>query len=339
VDRLVAHGAGLVLLCLIVETRGGRGTAVIGGEGVALQAKQIDLGALEKPGIRGAVRSVAGDAAFDFDGFVFKDEGSGLIGMALKANSVFGRRRAQLPGEEAAVLIVAVSTLYEALIHAMMEGAVELLLLIEMAAVAQGRLAGLEQELALLCVVRIMAVRTAHAILEMYGARIVTVLGSVLMATQAPRADFLCGRSFESEYLGLVAAAVDVGLSGTVARFAHVPLRSFFLVHGGDKVRRALVVLDEILGRHVFVAGLASFLAHIARRIRRPFIRFGFAWRLSLLAGLLRLPGDNQDKSHQNWNEYGDRDENVAMKRSNHSNSRSFQRETGRPYCTAVSTR
>jgi hypothetical protein len=134
----------LVFLSLVVECGGGRRTALIGGEGVALQAKQIDLGALEKPGVRGAVGGVAGDAALDFDRFVFEHERSGLVGMAFEANGVFGRGGAQLPGEEAPVLVMAVRTPYEALIDAMMEGAVELLLLIEMAAVAQRRLAGLE---------------------------------------------------------------------------------------------------------------------------------------------------------------------------------------------------
>jgi hypothetical protein len=73
---------------------------------------------------------VAGDAAFDFDRFVLEDERPGFIGMAFEANGVFGGGGAQLPGEEAAVLIVAVRTLYKALIDAMMEGPVELLLLV-----------------------------------------------------------------------------------------------------------------------------------------------------------------------------------------------------------------
>jgi len=206
---------------------------------------------------------VAGDAALDFDRFVFEDERSGLVGMALKANGVFGRRRAQLPCEEAAVLIMTVGALHEPFINAMMERPVELLLLIEMAVVAERRLAGFQQELGFFCVMRIMAVRAAHAILEVNGARIVAVIGAVFMATQATRADLLRGRALEGEYLGFVSAAVNVGLSGAVAGFAAVPLWPFSLVHGGDKVGRALVVLDEILGRHVFVAGLTGFLAYV----------------------------------------------------------------------------
>ena len=108
---------------------------------------------------------VAGNAALDFDGFVFEHERSGLVGMAFEANRVFCRGGAQLTGEKAAVLIVAVGALDEAFVHTMVERPVELLLLIEMAGVTQGRLAGFEQELALFCVMRIMAIRTTNAVL------------------------------------------------------------------------------------------------------------------------------------------------------------------------------
>jgi len=74
----VAHGAGLILLGLVVEGRDGRSSR-FDGERVALQAKQIHLAALEQSWIRGAMRRVAGHAAFDLHRFVLVDERTRLV--------------------------------------------------------------------------------------------------------------------------------------------------------------------------------------------------------------------------------------------------------------------
>lgn len=55
---------------------------------------------------------VARDAAFRFHRRVFEDKGSCLIDMALEADCVLRRGGAQLCGQEAAVLVVAIGTLH-----------------------------------------------------------------------------------------------------------------------------------------------------------------------------------------------------------------------------------
>src|SRR5215467_3427215 len=61
VNGYVTHGAGLILLRLIVERRNCR-SARINGEGVALKTEQVDVAATQQPRIGRSVRHVAGEA-------------------------------------------------------------------------------------------------------------------------------------------------------------------------------------------------------------------------------------------------------------------------------------
>ena len=63
-----------------------------------------------------------------------------FLRMALETDGVAGSRRPQLPGLEPAVRVMAIATLHHAFIHAMVEGAIELLLGFQMATVAKLRL-------------------------------------------------------------------------------------------------------------------------------------------------------------------------------------------------------
>ena len=111
------------------------------------------------------MRSVAGRAALDLYGLVLVDERPLFVGVTLEANQVLRCRRPQLPGEKAAVRIVAVRALYNSLVHAMMERSRKLLLCFEVAAVEKQRLLFLHEELALFGMVRIVAVRAANIVL------------------------------------------------------------------------------------------------------------------------------------------------------------------------------
>src|SRR5580698_2197615 len=102
----------------------------------------------------------------------------------------------------------------------------------------------------------------------------VHVLRAAGMAVQAARANLLRRRALKRKNLGLVSSAVDVRLPRTVATFASLPRRSFLRIQGSDKVRRVFKMLEEILGWHVCVAGLACLGTHIERGIRRPRIAF-----------------------------------------------------------------
>jgi len=90
VDRCVAKRACLILHCLVVE-RGNRGCAWIDSQGMALEAKKVDLAALEEAGVRRAVRRVARGATIDLYNWMLEDKWAGLLGMALKANGVARR--------------------------------------------------------------------------------------------------------------------------------------------------------------------------------------------------------------------------------------------------------
>src|SRR4051812_8880981 len=72
-DLCVAHSAGLVFLCLVMESRN-RGSRRIDREGVALKAKRIHVGALQQPRVGGSVRSVTRYAAFHFAGRMLEHE-------------------------------------------------------------------------------------------------------------------------------------------------------------------------------------------------------------------------------------------------------------------------
>ena len=258
----VAHGAGLILLGLVVERGNGCRTR-IHCEGVAFQAEQVHLATFQEPRIRGPVRRMAGHATLDLDGFVLVDERTLLVGMALKADQVLRTCGAQLTGQEAAVWIVAIAALHQSFVHAVMKSASELLLGLQVAAVTKLRLLLLHQELTFLRVVGIVAIRTPDIILEVRGTPEVAVFFPILMAIQAPRADLLRRGVLERENLRLIAAAIDVSLPWTVAGLASMPLGSFLRIQRGDEVRGSFIVLEEILHRHVFVAGFTCLGTHV----------------------------------------------------------------------------
>src|SRR5580765_426573 len=91
----------------------------------------------------------------------------------------------------------------------------------------------------------------------------IALLLADLVAVQAARASVGRGHSLETEDLGFVATALDVCLARAMARFAAVPLRPPLRVQRGDKMRRSLVVLIEILRRHVLVTCLAGLCADV----------------------------------------------------------------------------
>jgi hypothetical protein len=262
VDRSVAHRARLVFLRLVMERRH-RGDRGIHGEGVALQAKQVDLAALEQSRVRRAVRDVAGDAALDLHGGVLVHERSGLIRVAFEANGVLRGGGAQLPREEASVRVVTIRALHQALVHTVMEGAAELLLDFDVAAIAELGLGHAHQELGLLRMVGRMAIDAADVVLQVGGAREVGVLLAILVALEAAVADLACGGILEREDSGFIAATLDVGLAGSVTGFAAVEFRALFGVERGDEVAGFLEGTVEALAGHVFVAGLAGVGAEV----------------------------------------------------------------------------
>ena len=133
--------------------------------------------------------------------------------------------------------VVAVATLHQPFVHAMMKGPEELLLYFQMAAIAKSRLLLAHQELALFGVVRIVAIRAPYVVLQVRGTPKIAVFLPVGVASQAALTDFLGGSVLEGEDFRLIAAALDVFFARTMAGFAPMPFRAPLGVHGGDKVR------------------------------------------------------------------------------------------------------
>src|SRR5690242_20326562 len=164
-NRRVAHRARLILLRLVVERRRSGRATCIRGESMAFQAYQVHLRPLQESRVGGPVRHVARRASFYLHGFMLVHEGSRLVRVALEAHQVLRPCRPQLSRLEPAMLVMAVGALHQSFVHSMMEGPVELLLLIQVATVTKCRLLLLQQKLALFCMVRVVAIGAADTIL------------------------------------------------------------------------------------------------------------------------------------------------------------------------------
>src|SRR5258708_2121546 len=113
---------------------------------------------------------------------MLEDEGSCFVRVAFEADRVLRGSGADLPCQEASVGVVTVVALHQSFVDAVMERAIELLLHFLMATVAEERSLFLHQELALLGVMRIVAVCAVYAILQVSGTREIAVLLAVLVA-------------------------------------------------------------------------------------------------------------------------------------------------------------
>lgn len=143
-NRHVAHGAGLILLRLVVERRFAWREG-IDRQGVTLKTKHIHLAALQQARIRGPMRRMARDAAFGLHWSVFEDERPGFVGVTAEANLVLSCRGAQLSREEAAVWIMAVAARQQAFIHAVVHRLGKLWAYLLVAPIAKHRLRHLQQ--------------------------------------------------------------------------------------------------------------------------------------------------------------------------------------------------
>lgn len=114
---------------------------------MALQAQYVDVTHLEQVRIGRAMRRMAHLAALDLHNLVFKDEWALLVRVALEADRVLCGRDTQLMWLRCAVGVMAIRTLNQAFVHAMVEWHLELRFLLQMAGVTKFRLSLDEQEL------------------------------------------------------------------------------------------------------------------------------------------------------------------------------------------------
>lgn len=159
-DARVAEGAVLVARVSEGVGSGGEGDAIVlaaevASAVVAFEAKGEDLGAAQEAGVEAAMGEMAGRAAIDADGGVFKGEGAPFVNVALEAGLFVLQARGDHagPGGHApgggvgAVGVVAVRALHEAFVDAVFDGLGELGLDVGVALVAELGL-GFGEELA-----------------------------------------------------------------------------------------------------------------------------------------------------------------------------------------------
>lgn len=112
--------------------------------------------------------------------------------------------------------IVAVAALDQALVHAMVEGHIELRLLLQMAGIAKRRLGLDQQELFSLRVMGRMTRSTTDIIFRVQGIQGIHVLRAGGVTRHAAVIHFFWGMILEDEDLCYVTAAGDVVRPGTV---------------------------------------------------------------------------------------------------------------------------
>src|SRR5579859_1572038 len=216
------------------------------------------------------MRRVAGLAAFRLHGCMLESKRPGLVGVTLEADLVLRRRGAQLLAQEAAMLVVAVGALHQALLDAMAERPGEILLGLGMATEAKLRLPLGQQVLRFPGMVSRVARDAAHAVDVVLGALEVGVLLAKLMARQTALAGLLRRRAGEGEYLRLVAAALQVSPARTMASLATLH-SAFMALQGCLPVRRCLELLVDL-----FMAGLAGVRPEVRRALNRQRITSPF---------------------------------------------------------------
>lgn len=214
----VANGARLILHRLVVRRPHRRIRRKVRRRRMALEADRVDVGAVQQPWIRSAVRGVACGTPFGLDDRVLIDKRPGRLGVTLGANRILLRRRPQAFLAERAMRVVAIGALHQSLFHLVMERHGELRLHVGMALEAEHRLSGFQQMLGGCARVNAVAANAADVAFAVGRALKVRVLA--LVATEARLVDFLCGAFGRVEDLGNVAAALDVRFTGTVAAFA-----------------------------------------------------------------------------------------------------------------------
>lgn len=225
---------------------------------MTLDAHVVDVSAAEESLVVGAMRRMAGGAAFRPDRQVLEGERSTFLRMALVADLVLGRVQPYLLGTTI-VYVVAIAALDEAFVDAVVEGTVEVHPSVVVAAVAQFRRFRLQQKVLLLRVMGRVARNTGHIVLEVIGTQEIRV--SVAMAAEASLTDLRRGRGLEDEDLRLVATPLDVRRSRAVAGFAAMPLLTGGSLQVGIPMLRSFDLLV-----FVCVAALAGVRANVLGR-------------------------------------------------------------------------
>ena len=144
-DACVTRCASLVLRRLVMRRSNGLSSRKVRRGRVTLQAERVHARPIDEPGIRSAVREMAGAAAFGLHDKVLIHKRSRGLAVALRADRVHLRRRSQILPVKCPVRIVAVGAFHQPLFNLVMKRHVELRFGIRVALEAQLRLLNLQQ--------------------------------------------------------------------------------------------------------------------------------------------------------------------------------------------------
>jgi hypothetical protein len=115
----MTSGAGLVLICLVMEGGRARSSEIHRGR-VALQTERIHVAACQQPEVRGTMRKVAGSATFRLEWWMFIDKRTCCFGVAFRADSVLVRGSLEEFVVESTMWIVAVAAGQKAFVNLVM---------------------------------------------------------------------------------------------------------------------------------------------------------------------------------------------------------------------------
>src|SRR6478672_10307038 len=196
---------------------------------MALKAQQIYVAAPQQARVGRAMRHVAGNATFRLDGGMLPGEWTGLVRVAVEANHVLRGGGTQLAAHKAAVLVMAIAADQQAFIHAMMIGLGKIRLYFQMAAIAQGRLRGLQELAVNLGRMYRVASGASHVVLQVRGAEKIGMLLAKLVASQTALGGLLRRQGGKADDLVGI-PRFGVGFARPMAGFTTLPLNPMPLV-------------------------------------------------------------------------------------------------------------
>jgi len=211
---------------------------------------------------------------------VLENERPLLVSVARKANRILRGRGPHLFGSDCAVRIMAIATLHQPFVYAMVEGHFELGLLLRVTRITQLRLRFRQQELFGGRMVRRMAGDATDVVLGVDRVDGVHVLSATSMATHAAGVYFLGRSVLEYEDLGFVAAARYVVGAGPVAALTSLVRWTTFRIEGGLPMWCLLPTVVDLL-----VTGFAGFRSHVLGDFGRRRSGHGCACGMSALIG------------------------------------------------------
>ena len=235
------------------------------------------------------MRSVAPQASLRLDRGMLVNERPTRLRVALGADRILIGRGFQVVVSEGAVRIVAVRASHEAFIHPVVERHIEGRLDVRVALEAKGRLFGLEQDSFGSSLMHGMAGDAAYVGLGVRRSKEVRM--SSCMATEAGGIHSLGSGCGGIEYLGLVAARLDMCLAWAVAALAGNTRAAMLQRQLGVRIRVKFLRLLSMAGR-------AGFGTNIVGRIHGSLLRRGSRGRLGR-AGTLRDASPSQPAEQQ----------------------------------------